>query len=81
MATGASTAYLAIILIDARHGVLPQTKRHSFIVSLLGIRHIVVAINKMDIVDYEEAVFEKIRQDYIDFASRLELPDVHFMPI
>ncbi len=81
MATGASTADLAIILIDARHGVLPQTKRHSFIVSLLGIRHIVVAINKMDIVDYEEAVFEKIRQDYIDFASRLELPDVHFMPI
>jgi bifunctional enzyme CysN/CysC len=81
MATGASTADLAIILIDARHGVLPQTKRHSFIVSLLGIRHIVVAINKMDIVGYDEAVFTKIKQDYIDFASRLELPDVHFMPI
>ena len=81
MATGASTADLAIILIDARHGVLPQTKRHSFIVSLLGIRHIVVAINKMDIVDFDEAVFEKIKQDYVDFASRLELPDVHFMPI
>jgi bifunctional enzyme CysN/CysC len=61
--------------------VLPQTKRHSFIVSLLGIRHIVVAINKMDIVDFDEAVFEKIKQDYVDFASRLELPDVHFMPI
>ena len=81
MATGASTADLAIILIDARHGVLPQTKRHSFIVSLLGIRHIVVTINKMDIVGYDEAVFARIKQDYIDFASRLELPDVHFMPI
>ncbi|NDC54489.1 MAG: sulfate adenylyltransferase subunit CysN [Planctomycetia bacterium] len=81
MATGASTADLAIILIDARHGVLQQTKRHSFIVSLLGIRHIVVAINKMDIVGYDQAVFERIRADYVDFASRLELPDVHFMPI
>ncbi len=81
MATGASTADLAVILIDARHGVLPQTKRHSFIVSLLGIKHIVVAINKMDIVDYDQQVFEKIRQDYVDFAGRLELPDVHFMPI
>ena len=81
MATGASTADLAIILIDARHGVLPQTKRHSFIVSLLGIKHIVVAINKMDIVGYDEAVFERIKREYVDFASRLELPDVHFMPI
>ena len=81
MATGASTADLAIILVDARHGVLPQTKRHSFIVSLLGIKHIVVAINKMDIVDYDQTVFERIKADYIDFASRLELPDVHFMPI
>ncbi len=81
MATGASTADLAIILVDARHGVLPQTKRHSFIVSLLGIKHIVVAINKMDIVGYDQAVFERIKADYIGFASRLELPDVHFMPI
>jgi bifunctional enzyme CysN/CysC len=81
MATGASTADLAIILVDARHGVLPQTKRHSFIVSLLGIRHIVVAVNKMDIVAYDQAVFERIRAAYADFASRLELPDVHFMPI
>jgi bifunctional enzyme CysN/CysC len=81
MATGASSADLAIILIDARHGVLPQTKRHSFIVSLLGIKHIIVAVNKMDIVDYDQAVFEKIRADYVDFASRLDLPDVHFMPI
>ena len=81
MATGASTADLAIILVDARHGVLTQTKRHSFIVSLLGIKHIVVAINKMDIVGYDQAVFERIKGDYVDFASRLELPDVHFMPI
>jgi len=81
MATGASTADLAIILVDARHGVLTQTKRHSFIVSLLGIKHIVVAINKMDIVGYDQAVFEKIKADYVAFASRLELPDVHFMPI
>ncbi|MBM4011543.1 MAG: sulfate adenylyltransferase subunit CysN [Planctomycetes bacterium] len=81
MATGASTADLAIILIDARHGVLTQTKRHSFIVSLLGIRHIVVAVNKMDIVGYDQAVFERIKADYVNFAGRLELPDVHFMPI
>lgn len=81
MATGASTADLAIILIDARHGVLEQTKRHSFIVSLLGIKHIIVAVNKMDIVDYKQDVFEKIKADYTDFASRLDLPDVHFMPI
>jgi bifunctional enzyme CysN/CysC len=81
MATGASTADLAIILIDARHGVLTQTKRHTFIVSLLGIRHILVAINKMDLVDYSEEVFNKIRADYTDFASRLDLPDLHFLPI
>jgi bifunctional enzyme CysN/CysC len=81
MATGASTADLAIILIDARKGVLTQTKRHSFIVSLLGIKHIIVAINKMDLVDYRQEVFEKIRTDYQDFAARLNLPDVHFIPI
>ncbi|RLS35520.1 MAG: sulfate adenylyltransferase subunit CysN [Planctomycetota bacterium] len=81
MATGASTADLAIILVDARHGVLTQTKRHSFIVSLLGIRHVVVAINKMDIVGYDQGVFEEIRADYAAFAARLELPDLHFMPI
>jgi len=81
MATGASTADLAIILIDARHGVLVQTKRHSFIVSLLGIKHIVVAINKMDLVDFSQDVFEKIRGDYQSFAARLDLPDVHFLPL
>ena len=81
MATGASTADLAIILVDARHGVLTQTKRHSFIASLLGIKHVVVAINKMDLVDYAQEVFEKIRGDYREFAARLDLPDVHFIPI
>lgn len=81
MATGASTANLAIILIDARKGVLEQTKRHTFITNLLGIRHILVAVNKMDLVDYKEATFQKIQSDYRDFASRLDIPDLHFMPL
>jgi bifunctional enzyme CysN/CysC len=81
MATGASTADLAVILIDARHGVMTQTKRHSFIVSLLGIRHVVVTINKMDLVDFSQDVFDSICNDYRDFASRLDLPDLHFIPI
>ncbi len=81
MATGASTADLAIILIDARHGVLTQTRRHSFIVSLLGIRHVVVTINKMDLVGFSQERFEEICADYRDFASRLDLPDLHFIPI
>jgi bifunctional enzyme CysN/CysC len=81
MATGASTADLAVILIDARHGVQTQTRRHSFIVSLLGIRHMVVTINKMDLVGYNQQRFEEICQQYRDFASRLDLPDVHFIPI
>ncbi|MFO0906525.1 MAG: sulfate adenylyltransferase subunit CysN [Pirellulales bacterium] len=81
MATGASTADLAIILIDARKGVLTQTKRHSFIVSLLGIKHIVVAINKMDLVDFRQEVFEQIKADYQAFSARLDLPDVHFIPM
>ncbi|MEX0937901.1 MAG: sulfate adenylyltransferase subunit CysN [Pirellulales bacterium] len=81
MVTGASTADLAIILIDARHGVLTQTKRHSFITSLLGIRHVIVAVNKMDLVDYSQEVFERIKADYSEFVSRLEMPDLHFIPI
>jgi bifunctional enzyme CysN/CysC len=81
MATGASTCNLAIILIDARHGVMTQTKRHSFIVSLLGIRHIVVAINKMDLVDWSEEVYDKIRQDFNSFTARLDFVDVHFIPM
>ncbi|MBX3421212.1 MAG: sulfate adenylyltransferase subunit CysN [Pirellulaceae bacterium] len=81
MATGASTADLAIILVDARHGVLTQTKRHSFIVSLLGIRHVVVTINKMDLVNFSQQRFEEICEAYRDFAARLDLPDLHFIPI
>ncbi len=81
MATGASTADLAIILVDARHGVLTQTRRHSFIVSLLGIKHVLVAVNKMDLLDYKQEVFEQIRSDYIDFATRLDIPDLHFIPL
>ncbi|BES70712.1 sulfate adenylyltransferase subunit CysN [Marinobacter nanhaiticus D15-8W] len=81
MATGASTAQLAIMMIDARHGVLTQTRRHSFIASLLGIRHIVVAINKMDLVDYSEERFEEIKRDYLAFADKLGLQDIRFVPI
>ena len=81
MATGASSADLAIVLIDARQGVLTQTRRHSFIVSLLGIKHVIVAVNKMDLVGFSQEVFEQIKRDYQDFAARLELPDVHFLPI
>jgi len=81
MATGASTCNLAVILVDARHGVVTQTRRHSFIVSLLGIKHVLVAINKMDLVDYSEEVYEKIREDYKDFSARLDIPDLHFIPI
>jgi sulfate adenylyltransferase subunit 1 len=72
MVTGASTANLAIILIDARKGVIEQTKRHSFIANLLRIQHLVIAVNKMDLVDYSEEVYRKIIQDYRDFASRLD---------
>ena len=84
MATGASTCDLAIILIDARYGVQTQTRRHSFIASLLGIRHIVVAVNKMDLMDFDEKVFNQIRADYSAFAEGLEtLADstVHFVPM
>ena len=81
MATGASTCDLAIILIDARHGVLTQTRRHSFIASLLGIHHIVVAINKMDLVDFSESRFDEIKQQYLEFAKELQLPDIRFVPI
>src|SRR5918997_1385421 len=81
MATGASTCQLAIILIDARHGVMPQTRRHSFIVSLLGIRHVVVAINKMDLVGYDRAAFERIKEEYTGFVAKLDIPDVQFIPM
>ncbi|OIP56391.1 MAG: sulfate adenylyltransferase subunit CysN [Helicobacteraceae bacterium CG2_30_36_10] len=81
MATGASTANLAIILIDARYGIQTQTKRHSYIASLLGIKHIVVAINKMDLVDFDEEKYEKIKADYIHFAKEVGIHDPIFIPI
>jgi len=81
MATGASTCDLAIILIDARHGVMTQTRRHSYIASLLGIKHIVVAINKMDLMDFDQKVFEKIKNDYLMFAEKLGMQNVMFVPI
>ncbi|MBN2163216.1 MAG: sulfate adenylyltransferase subunit CysN [Pontiellaceae bacterium] len=81
MATGASTCNLAVILIDARYGVITQTKRHSFICSLLGIKHVVVAVNKMDLVDWSQNTYEKIVADYNAFVSRLNFSDIHFIPI
>jgi len=81
MATGASNCDLAIILVDARHGVQTQTRRHSYIASLLGIKHVIVAINKMDLMGFSQQVFDAIRQDYLRFAEKLDIPDIQFMPI
>jgi bifunctional enzyme CysN/CysC len=81
MVTGASTADLAIVLIDARKGVVAQSKRHAFISSLLGIPHVVVCVNKMDLVEFDEGVFDAIVEEFDRFAARLELPDVTFIPI
>ncbi|WP_374683616.1 sulfate adenylyltransferase subunit 1, partial [Accumulibacter sp.] len=81
MVTAASTADLAIILIDARKGVLAQTRRHSYIAHLLGIPHVVVAVNKMDLVDYSPEVFARIKADYLAFAGKLGIEDVRFMPM
>ena len=81
MVTGASTANLALLLIDARHGVIEQTKRHAFIASLLQIPHIAVCINKMDLTNYDQQVFEKIKSDFEAFAAKLEVKDIHFIPI
>ena len=81
MATGASTADLAVLLIDARRGVLTQTKRHAFIASQLGVRHIVLAVNKMDLVDYSENVFNEIVEDFKAFAAQLDIPNLHAIPV
>ena len=81
MATGASTADLAIVLVDSRQGILRQTRRHSFIASLLGIRHIVLAVNKIDLVDHDQAVFDKIVSDYMDFAKDLGFSTVTPIPM
>ncbi len=81
MVTAASTADLAIILVDARKGVLTQTRRHSYLAHLMNIPHLVVAINKMDLVDYSQETFNRIMADYLDFAARIGIEDVHFVPI
>jgi sulfate adenylyltransferase subunit 1 len=81
MVTGASTANLAVILVDARNGVVEQTCRHSFIASLLQIKHLIICVNKMDLMDYSEEVFNKIKADFDDFSSKLEIQDIHYIPI
>src|SRR5262245_7015518 len=81
MVTGASTADLAIILVDARKGVLEQSRRHAFIAALLGIPHLLVAVNKMDLVGYEERVFEDIVADFSGWAEKLDVHDIQFIPI
>ncbi|WP_319501281.1 sulfate adenylyltransferase subunit CysN [uncultured Draconibacterium sp.] len=81
MITGGSTANLAIILIDARHGVITQTKRHTYLANLLGIKHVVVAINKMDLADYKQERFEEIKATYKAFVTQLDIPDVNFIPL
>ncbi|HJL16362.1 MAG TPA: sulfate adenylyltransferase subunit CysN [Sandaracinaceae bacterium LLY-WYZ-13_1] len=81
MVTGASTANLAIVLVDARKGMVEQSRRHAFLASLLGIPHIVFAVNKMDLVDYSEEVFERIKREFTDWAAKLRVRDVAFIPI
>lgn len=81
MVTGASTANAAIILVDARHGVIEQTKRHAFIASLLNIPHVIVCINKMDLVDFSEEVYHKITGQFEEFSSKMLIPDIRFIPI
>lgn len=81
MATGASTAELAIVMVDARKGILTQTRRHSFIVSMLGVKHIVLAVNKMDLLDYDQAVFERIRNEYLQFAESIGIQSIQAIPV
>jgi bifunctional enzyme CysN/CysC len=81
MVTGTSTAQLAIVLVDARHGLLEQSRRHAFLASLLGIQHIVLAVNKMDLVDWSQERFEQIRDDFHEFAARLDVQDVTTIPL
>ncbi len=81
MVTGASNSTLSVVLIDARNGVIEQTKRHTFIAALLGIKHLIVCVNKMDLVDYNEDIYNKIVDDFISFASKTDIPDISFIPI
>lgn len=81
MVTGASTANLAIVLVDARHGIVEQTNRHAFIASLLQIKHLVLCVNKMDLVDYNQDSFDRIVEDFESFSHKLDIPDIHYIPI
>ena len=81
MITGASTANLALILVDARHGIIEQSRRHAFLASLLGVPHLVLCVNKMDLVDYDQAVFERIKNEFRDFATKLDVRDLAFIPV
>ncbi|MGR6035871.1 MAG: sulfate adenylyltransferase subunit CysN [Candidatus Nitrosoglobus sp.] len=81
MVTGASTANLAIVLVDARHGIIEQTRRHASIASLLELPHLVLCINKMDLVGYKEEIFESIKKEFGNFAAKLDIPDIHYIPI
>ena len=81
MVTGASTADVSIVLVDARQGVVEQSRRHAFIASLLGVRHLVVCVNKMDLVGYDRRVFDAIAHEFSDFIAKLEISDVTFIPI
>src|SRR6201985_325498 len=81
MVTGTSTTQLAIVLVDARHGLLEQSRRHAFLASLLGIRHIVLAVNKMDLIGWDREQFDKIREDFHEFAARLDVHDVTTIPL
>jgi len=81
MVTGASSAHLALLLVDVRHGLTEQTLRHAFIASLLRIKHLIVCVNKMDLVDFEQAAFDRVREQFMDYAERLDAPDIQFVPI
>ena len=81
MVTGASTADVALILVDARNGIVEQSRRHAFLASLLGVPHLVLCVNKMDLVDYEQAVFERIKDEFRDFAAKLDVHDLAFVPV
>ncbi len=81
MVTGASTADLVLVLVDARHGVVEQSRRHAFIASLLRIPHLVVCVNKMDLIDYDEKAFNEVKEEFRNFAMKLDIPDLSFIPI
>ncbi|HET8590023.1 MAG TPA: GTP-binding protein, partial [Nakamurella sp.] len=81
MVTGASTAHLGLVLVDARHGLTEQSRRHAVLLSLLRVPHLVLAVNKMDLVDYDQATFERIHREFTSFATKLSIPDLTIIPI